>query len=117
MINPKRGEIWLVDLNPTLGQELQKTRPVVVISTNLLQTIALRIIIPVTTWQDKFINRPFMVTIPATSQNGLTQKSAANTLQIRSLSTERFVRCLGELEAISLKEVLAGLAICTEIEL
>ena len=27
MINPKRGEIWLMDLNPTRGQELQKTRP------------------------------------------------------------------------------------------
>ena len=56
MINPKRGEIWLIDLNPTRGQELQKTRPAIVISTDLFQTIALRIIIPITTWQDKFIN-------------------------------------------------------------
>jgi mRNA-degrading endonuclease toxin of MazEF toxin-antitoxin module len=31
MINPKRGEIWLVDLSPTRGQEIQKTRPVVII--------------------------------------------------------------------------------------
>jgi mRNA-degrading endonuclease toxin of MazEF toxin-antitoxin module len=35
MIDPKRGEVWLVDLNPTRGQEIQKTRPVVVLSTNV----------------------------------------------------------------------------------
>lgn len=31
MTNPKRGEIWLVQLDPTRGQEIQKTRPAVVI--------------------------------------------------------------------------------------
>ena len=44
MINPKRGELWLVDLNPTRGQEIQKTRPVVVISSNFLVSIPMRII-------------------------------------------------------------------------
>jgi mRNA interferase MazF len=117
MINPKRGEIWLVDLNPSKGQELQKTRPVVVISSNLFQTIALRIIIPITTWQEKFTTRPFMVKIPATSANGLDQDSAGNALQVRSLSTERFVRRLGQLEIYQLKELLAALVICVEFEI
>jgi mRNA-degrading endonuclease toxin of MazEF toxin-antitoxin module len=63
MINPKRGELWLVDLNPTIGQEIQKTRPVVVISSDFLLSIPMRIIIPITSWQEKFINRPFMVKI------------------------------------------------------
>ena len=53
---PRRGEIWLVDLNPTRGQEMQKIRPVVVISSDLLQPISLRIIVPITTWQEKFTN-------------------------------------------------------------
>jgi mRNA interferase MazF len=48
MTNPKRGEIWLVDLNPTRGQEIQKTRPVVIISSDFLSPIPLRIIIPIT---------------------------------------------------------------------
>jgi len=63
MINPKRGELWLVDLNPTIGQEIQKTRSVVVISSDFLLSIPMRIIIPITSWQEKFINRPFMVKI------------------------------------------------------
>ena len=69
---------------------MQKIRPVVVISSDLLQPISLRIIVPLTTWQEKFINRPFMVKISATSDNGLDRDSAGNVLQVRSLSTERF---------------------------
>ena len=38
MANPKRGEIWLVKLNPTRGQEMRKTRPVVVISSDLFSS-------------------------------------------------------------------------------
>lgn len=44
MTNPRRGEIWLVDLNPTRGQEIQKTRPVVIISAEIFNPIPLRII-------------------------------------------------------------------------
>jgi mRNA-degrading endonuclease toxin of MazEF toxin-antitoxin module len=46
MLNPQRSEIWLVDLNPTRGQEMQKVRPVVVMSSGLFKSVALRIVIP-----------------------------------------------------------------------
>jgi mRNA interferase MazF len=114
MVNPQRGEVWLVDLSPTIGQEMQKTRPVVVISTNLIGSIALRIIVPITSWQEKFAYRFFMVKISPTSGNGLSQESAGNVLQVRSLSNQRFIRRLGVLEEDSLQELLAGLAIITE---
>jgi mRNA interferase MazF len=69
VINPQRGEIWLVDLNPTIGQEMQKTRPVAIISTNGIDEIALRIVIPITSWQEKFAYRLFMVKISPTPGN------------------------------------------------
>lgn len=116
MATPKRGEIWLVDLNPTKGQEIQKTRPVVVISSDVYQPIALRIVIPITTWQEKFVARPFMVKISPTSENGLDRDSAGNVLQVRSVSTERFVRQVGRIENEPLKELLAGLVICVEYD-
>ena len=114
MSEPKRGEIWLVNLNPTRGQEIQKARPAVVISANFLNRISLRIAVPVTSWQAKFANRPFMVKIDADSQTGLTQDSAGNVLQVRSLSTERFIKRLGAITPEVLNELLAGLAICTD---
>ena len=45
--NPKPGEVWLVQLDPTRGQEIQKTCPPVVISSEMLSSIPMRIIIPV----------------------------------------------------------------------
>jgi mRNA interferase MazF len=41
-INPKRGEIWQVNLDPTIGQEIEKKRPVIVISSDIYNSIALR---------------------------------------------------------------------------
>jgi mRNA interferase MazF len=48
MINPQRGEIWLINLDPTQGQEIQKTGPAIVVSTEFLRAIPMRIIIPIT---------------------------------------------------------------------
>lgn len=117
MTNPMRGEVWLVDLNPTRGQEIQKTRPVIIISSDLFDRISLKIAIPITTWQEKFSDRPFMVRIHANPDNGLGRDSAANILQIRSLSTERFVKRLGQISPEIIKEILAGLIVCTDYEL
>ncbi|MGB3267439.1 MAG: type II toxin-antitoxin system PemK/MazF family toxin [Microcoleus sp.] len=116
MTNPKRGQIWLVDLNPTRGQEIQKTRPVVVISSDLFNPIPIRIIIPIASWQEKFSDRPFMVRIDANSQNKLDRDSAGNVLQVRSLSTERFIRSLGQVSHETLQELLSGLVICVDYQ-
>lgn len=116
MISPKRGEVWLVQLDPTRGQEIQKTRPAVVISSELFAPIPIRIVIPVTKWQPKFGNHPFMVYIKRTEENGLDQDSAGNVLQVRSISVERFVSCLGQVSPKVLRELLAGLIICVDYE-
>jgi mRNA interferase MazF len=116
MISPKRGEIWLVDLNPTRGQELQKTRPAVIISAEIFNPIPLRIIIPITSWQEKFSDRPFMVKIAASTETQLSRDSAGNILQVRSISTERFVKKLGQVSNEILDELLSGLIVCVDYE-
>ena len=116
MISPKRGEIWLVDLNPTRGQEIQKTRPVVIISAKIFSPLPLRIVIPITSWQEKFSDRLFMVKIEASPENQLGRDSAGNVLQVRSISTERFVKQLGQVSDEVLQELLAGLIICIDYE-
>jgi mRNA interferase MazF len=108
-INPKRGEIWQVNLEPTIGQEIKKSRPVVVISSDLFATIDLRVIIPITGWQDKFSQRPFMVKITKDGLNGLDKDSAGNVLQVRSISTQRFMYQRGIIVENIMQELLAGL--------
>ncbi|MBC6430076.1 type II toxin-antitoxin system PemK/MazF family toxin [Nostoc sp. HG1] len=114
MTNPTKGEIWLVQLDPSRGQEIQKTRPAVVISSDMLSSIPMRIIIPVPTWQPKFQNRLFMIPIQRTDENGLDSDSAGNVLQVRSVTTERFVRCLGKVSTAVLQELLHALIICID---
>jgi mRNA interferase MazF len=87
---------------------------VVVIGSNTFNEISLRIIIPLTTWQEKFSARPLMVKTPQSAGNGLDRDSAANVLQVRTISTLRFIRKMGDLEADILKEILAGLLIAID---
>jgi len=113
-INPQKGEIWQVNLDPIIGQEIKKIRPVVVISSNIYNPIALRIIIPITTWQDKFLDRPFMVKISQDKNNGLVQDSAGNVLQIRSISTQRFIKKIGFISPEIMSDILDSLMISVD---
>lgn len=110
-INPKRGEIWQVDLNPTIGREIKKSRPAVVISSDLFSYTDLRVIIPITEWQDKFMLWPFMVKIVKDVSNGWDRNSAGNVLQVRGVSTQRFMYRRGEIAESIIQELLAGLII------
>ncbi len=42
------GEIWSINLGPTVGDEIQKTRPAVILSDDLVGTRALKVIVPFT---------------------------------------------------------------------
>lgn len=105
---PRRGEVWWVNLDPTVGSEIQKTRPAVVLSSDAFAGAPVRLVVPVTTWQDRFTNRPNLVRLDASKQNGLNNASAGDVLQLRCLSLERFSQRLGRLEADLLEELAAA---------
>lgn len=111
---PKRGDIWLVRLNPTVGDELQKTRPAIIISADGLEGLNLRLIVPITSWKNSFINIPWIVQIIPSDKNNLTKISAANPLQTRSVSLERFVKKIGFLEENMLETVILGLGLVVQ---
>lgn len=48
MSRPRRGEIWVADLEPVRGQEMNKTRPVVVLSSDEISTLAVKLVAPIT---------------------------------------------------------------------
>lgn len=92
-----RGDVWLIDLNPTKGKELRDPHPAVIINNDNIRELDLRIIVPITTWKNHFRDKSFLVKINANSRNGLNHGSAANVLQLRSVSTERFINYKGSL--------------------
>lgn len=87
---PRRGEIWRVQFNPTKGNEIQKIRPDIVLSADGLSGLNLRLVVPITGWKAVFASITWIVQLTPSSQNGLTKVSAANPLQTRSVSLERF---------------------------
>jgi mRNA interferase MazF len=102
----QRGEIWLVNLDPTVGSEIRKTRPAVIISSDLVGILPLKIIVPFTNWKDRYSSASWMVRIDPTSQNGLEKSSAADGLQIRSIAHQRLVKRLGTLPAIQVAQIV-----------
>ena len=53
-MTPRRGEVWLVDLDPTRGAEMRKTRMVLVLSSNALGVLPIKLGVPITQWQPGF---------------------------------------------------------------
>lgn len=112
--HPRRGEIWDIDLNPTRGQEINKTRPAVVISSDAVGKLRVKIVAPITEWQSSFEGNLWHVPIRPTAVNGLTKPSAVDALQVRSVSLERFVTCRGRATKPELEEIVQALAAVVE---
>jgi mRNA interferase MazF len=113
-VAPRRGEVWWIALDPTVGSEIQKTRPCLVIGTDALARLPVRIIVPITTWQPKHASRPWCIPIQADRSNGLKARSAADAVQVRSLSVQRFRQRMGSIDPSVLAQVLAGVALCLD---
>ena len=58
MISMKRNEIWLINLDPTIGAEINKTRPAIIINDDKMGRLPLRVIVPVTDWKENYSVAP-----------------------------------------------------------
>ena len=105
----KQGEIWLINLDPTIGAEIKKTRPAIIVNHNALGKLPLKIIIPLTDWKEKYAAAPWMVKIEPDKINGLSKLSSADCFQIRSVSEERFYRKTGTIDNIQLNKIKIAL--------
>ena len=94
MVKISRAEVWLVNLNPVLGREQAGKRPTLVISVDLFNQGAsgLIVVLPITS-KDKRI--PFHVEI-VPPNGGLKVRSFVKCEDVRSISVERFDKCLGK---------------------
>ncbi len=112
----KRGEVWLVNLDPTIGAEIQKTRPCVIINQDALAKLPLKIIIPLTSWDKIYAKAPWHVKLNPTRQNGLKNESSADTFQVRSISEKRLVKKSGLLDPLVMEEINQALAISLALD-
>ena len=103
----RRGEIYLVALDPVVGSETGKTRPALVLQNDLANRSSPTVtVIPITSRVQRVY--PFQVRIPA-GEGGLRQESKALCEQIRTVSCQRLSRLIGELPAQRLEEIRQAL--------
>ena len=113
--NPKRGEVWLVDLDPTRGQEIKKQRPVVFLSADPIGSTGLRIVVPLTGYREKHEKYPWCVPLRKNSRNGLDKDSMSDAFQVKCVSVERFIHRMGTLSADTIKQIAEAVALCIDL--
>lgn len=106
----KQGDIWLINLEPTLGAEIKKTRPAIIVNDDTLGRLPLKIVVPITEWKESYGVAPWMVKIETDNQNNLNKVSAADCFQVRSISELRFVNQIGSINRDALEQIKEGLA-------
>ena len=98
----KRGEIWLVNFDPTVGTEIKKTRPCVVVSPpELNQHLRTVMVAPMTS---KGFAAPFRVPVTHAGTKGLIVLD-----QLRSVDKQRLVKKSGQVSAKTVGTVLKTL--------
>lgn len=99
MTTLKRGMIIDMNLDPTLGSEINKTRPCVIVTNNIYnQRVPVIQVVPITAWSEKKAQILTNVTINPTTKNGLDKKSIADCLQTRPIDHRaRLVAVRGEI--------------------
>jgi mRNA interferase MazF len=110
---PSRGEIWLVDLNPTRGHEQSGVRPALVVSVDTFNhgPAGLAVVLPVTS-RGKGIALHVSVDPP---EAGLTMRSFIKAEDVRSVAVERLTRRLGQVSRATLDQVEDRLRILLDL--
>ena len=114
--NPCRGEVWDLNFNPTVGAEIQKIRPAVVINSDGMRHLSIKLVVPITSWKDHFAGKIWYVRIEPDDSNGLTKDSAIDAMQIRGVDVERFRRRRGRFNAMLMEEITAAIAAIIEYQ-
>lgn len=111
-----RGEIWEINLDPTVGAEINKSRPAVIVNRNSIGRLPLKIIVPVTEWDERFARAAWHVPLVPNGTNNLDKKSSADTFQVRSVSHDRFVRRIGDLSMTDMRRIDTALKISLNLD-
>ena len=102
--SPRRGEVYLVSFDPTVGSEIQRTRPALVLQNDIANRHSPITIVAAITSQfaEPLYPTEVLITPP---EGGLTTPSVVLLNQIRSIDRQRLVRRLGRVSAATMERV------------
>ncbi|GHV58821.1 mRNA interferase [Campylobacterota bacterium] len=97
MVKARRFEVWLINLDPTIGREIKKTRPCLVVSPAEMDALQTVIIAPLTSSGFAF---PMRVNVNFDEKAGFILLD-----QLRSVDRTRLVKKLGQIDTTKAQEV------------
>jgi mRNA interferase MazF len=101
---PKRGDVYLVNFDPTLGAEIRKTRPALIVQNDIANRHSPITIVAALTSQFEDPLYPTEVLVPA-REGGLQADSVVLLNQLRSMDKLRLIRRLGRLSPATMEKV------------
>src|ERR1700730_16058298 len=110
MNNPKRGELYLVNFEPTVGAEIKKTRPALVLQNDIANRHSpITIVAAITSkFDEKLYPTEVLIEKP---EGGLTRDAVVLLNQVRSIDKSRLIRRIGALEPATMQLVDRALQI------
>ena len=109
---PKRGSVYLVNFDPTIGAEIKKTRPAVIISNDVANQYSPIVIVAAITGRGEPKFDEVLIKPP---EGGLTKPSVIQPNQIRSIDKRRLVKKLGDIPKETIGELDIALQITLEL--
>ncbi len=104
-IIPQRGDIFLVNFNPTVGSEIQKIRPALILQNDIANTYSpLTIVAAISSYQENEDLYPVEVYVEK-NKTGLLKDSVILLNQIQTIDKQRIIKKLGSVEASIMNEV------------
>jgi len=97
----KRYEVWLINLDPTIGREINKTRPCLIISPDEMSPLSTVLVAPMTSQGFEF---PSRISCNFSGKSGLVLLD-----QIRAVDKQRLIKRLGKLEKTTQVKVASRL--------
>ena len=96
----------MVNLSPTVGAEITKTRPCVIVSSNEIGILPLKVIAPITDYKPRYDSIPWMVELSPDGINNLSKRSVLDLFQLRSVSQVRLIKNTGKVGKDEFQKIL-----------
>ena len=101
----KQGEIWNINLGKKHETDGGAKCPVVVINDDTISILPVRIIVPLTKWQDEFDDAIWLIRVDPNNENNLGRTSAVDAFQMRTIPVIRFIKKIGTVSVQELQHI------------
>ena len=99
-----RGQIWLVNFDPSFGHEYQKVRPALIVQNNLyIKASSLLTVVPVSSQVSK--RTPLDILLEKNDKNRLAKDSIVRIKQVSSFDKRRFIKYIGEITPDAIQKI------------